>query len=331
MTVKFTILIIGYNSGNDLNRLFDCLDTQSYRDFETILIDNASPILPPEESLKARAGVFIQNTQNIGFARANNQGAKVANGEWLILLNPDAFPKNDWLMEIAKGIEKYSDCECFASLQYLDGEDGVLDGAGDCFSIYGIAWRGGHRKPIPQSISDGEIFSSCGAASIWRKSRFLELDGFEESFGSYYEDVDLGFRHRLIGGKCILLANAIVRHRASGSSSRYSEYAVFHGIRNRELAYIRLMPNPWFFIMIVPHLAWVILLWLHAFYRGAGMAYSKGIIAALKLLPSAWAQRKLIQSSKSVSNSEILKLMAISPIRLLRRGIIIKPIKNSDK
>ena len=84
--------------------------------------------------------------------RANNQGAKLANGQWLILLNPDAFPYPNWLEEINKAIDKYHDCENFGCLQMLDGEPNMLDGAGDCFSIFGIAWRGGHRKPIPQNI-----------------------------------------------------------------------------------------------------------------------------------------------------------------------------------
>ncbi len=325
--MKFTILIVSYQSGKDLDRLFDCLERQKIRDFEIILIDNASPLFAPNEAQKSRADIFISNSENIGFARANNQGAKVAKGDWLILLNPDAFPDENWLLEIDRGIDNYPNCESFASLQYLDGQDGVLDGAGDCFSIYGIAWRGGHRKPIPQNLHDGEVFSACGAASIWKKSRFLELGGFEESFNSYYEDVDLGFRHRLLSGNCILLANAIVHHKASASSSRYSDYAVFHGIRNRELAYIRLMPNPWFWLMLLPHLAWVFALWLHAFIRGAGISYSKGIWAAIKMSPYAFKQRKAIQAAKTQTNRKIIELMAISPMRLLRRAIIKNSIK----
>lgn len=331
MSAKFSILIITYNSNKDLTRLFDCLDAQTIRDFETILIDNASPDSPPQELIIKRSDTFIQNTENVGFARANNQGAKVANGEWLILLNPDAFPKENWLEEIEKGIAAFKDCQCFGSLQYFDGQEGILDGAGDCFSIYGIAWRGGHRKPLPQKIENCEIFSACAAAAIWQKSRFLELGGFEESFVSYYEDVDLGFRHRLRRGKCIMLANAIVYHRGSGSSSRYSDYAVFHGTRNRELAYIRLMPSPWFALMLLPHLFWVVLLWIHAIFRGAFRAYSAGIFASIKLIPQALSHRKKIQSEKTAKNSELFELIEFSPLKLLRRDCVIKQIKNSDR
>lgn len=324
---RFSILTIAYKSANYLNRLFDCLHAQTNRDFEIILIDNASPEFKITETQTERANIFVQNTQNTGFACANNQGAKLAKGEWLILLNPDAFPEKNWLEEISIAIDNYPDCENFGCLQKLDGENGILDGAGDCFSIFGIAWRGGHRKPIPENLKDGEAFAACGAASVWKKSRYQELGGFEESFGSYYEDVDLGFRHRLMGGKCIQLANAIVSHMGSASSSRYSEYAVFHGVRNRELAYIRLMPDLLFWLFLPLHLSAVLGLWFHAFLRKCETPYRKAIFAAFKGLNEAWRARKLIQEKRSTSLGEILGIMSFSPFSLLKRAIILRRIK----
>lgn len=324
-TPLFSILIVAYQSAGDLNRLFDCLARQTQNDFETILIDNASPKNGVTSELAQRANIFVQNTQNIGFARANNQAAKLANGRWLCLLNPDAFPHDDWLEEITKAIAKYSDVGAFGSLQLLDDNPQLLDGAGDCFSISGIAWRGGHRKPRPKLLNDGECFSPCAAAAIWDKNRFQELGGFEEGFNSYYEDVDLGFRHRLLGGRCVQLSKAIVQHRGSGSSSRYSEYAVFHGIRNRLWAYVRLMPS-WTIWAVLPiHILATLALWLHALIRGAAAPYGRGLMAGIKGLGPAFAQRREIQKTRAASIGAILGQMSWSPISLFMRAIVLRP------
>lgn len=324
---KFSIIIVSYKSQKDIDRNLSCLKEQTYQNFEIILIDNNSPENGISKEQAEKVNVFVQNQENIGFAQANNQGAKLANGNWLILLNPDAFPYPNWLEEINKAIDKYQDCENFGCLQLLDGEPNMLDGAGDCFSIFGIAWRGGHRKMFPQHIEDGEVFASCGAASVWKKSRYEYLGGFEESYGSYYEDVDLGFRHRLEGGRCIQLANAIVSHKGSASSSRYSEYAVFHGVRNREIAYFRLMPF-WLLVFTLPfHIFAVFALWFHALIRGACVPYSKGIMAAFEKTFDAIKQRKNIQKRRKASVFDILKIMSFSPFSLLSRAIIIRKIK----
>ncbi len=315
---KFSILIISYNSADDLVRLFDCLEKQTYKNFETILIDNNSNHKPFENEQR-RADVFIQNSENTGFAKANNQASKLAKAEWIINLNPDAFPDKNWLNEINIATEKY-DCDAFGSTQLLDGFE-LFDGVGDCFSIFGIAWRGEHRKAIFE-FKDNEVFSPCAAASVWKTARFKELGGYEESFNSYYEDVDLGFRHRIMGGKCIQLSKAIVSHRGSGSSSRYSEYAVFHGIRNRFWAFVRLMPSWIMWALLLPHILMVILFGLHAIYRGAGKPYFNGVIAGLRGFGKSYKERKTIQKSRKTSIIEILKPMSFNPFAMLmRRGI----------
>lgn len=324
---KFSIIIISYNSSLDLENVFSCLAAQKYRDFEIILIDNSSPINPPNASQIEKADIYIANQENIGFARANNQAAKIAKGEFLILLNPDAFPKPDFLLEINKAINKYPNCDNFGALQ-LDYENNkLLDGAGDCYSIIGIAWRGGYQKPIPEKIEDGEVFSTCGAASVWRASRFKELNGFEESFNSYFEDVDLGFRHRLLGGNSIQLTRAIVYHKGSSSSGRYSYYSVFNGNRNRILAYIRLMPMPLFIICAPLNLLATLLLFLHAIYRGAGKPYFMGIKDAIKNAKPAFEQRKFIQSKNNIKLIKLMRMFSYSPISILKRQIVIRKIK----
>jgi N-acetylglucosaminyl-diphospho-decaprenol L-rhamnosyltransferase len=183
---RVSILIVAYKSLAHLHRLFDCLDAQTVKDFETILIDNASPDSSgPDAATAARATHFVQNQTNTGFAVANNQAARMAQGEWLIMLNPDAFPQPDWLEQLLAGSAKYPQVTAFGSTQLLDENPALLDGAGDVYHAAGIPFRGGYLRPAPSNLDDGEAFSPCAAAAMWRADTFKALGGFEESYFCY--------------------------------------------------------------------------------------------------------------------------------------------------
>lgn len=112
-------------------------------------------------------------------------------------------------------------------------------------SIVGFPWRGGigqSRKAAP--LAPCEVFSACGAAALYRRDAFEALGGFEERFFCYCEDVDLGFRLRRAGLTCLLEPRAIVRHLGEGSSGgKGSEFAEYHGTRNRLWTFARNMPR----------------------------------------------------------------------------------------
>jgi N-acetylglucosaminyl-diphospho-decaprenol L-rhamnosyltransferase len=324
---RVSILIVAYKSRAHLPRLFDCLAAQTVQDFETILIDNASPDgLAPDEATAKRATQFVANDTNTGFAVANNQGAELASGDWLIMLNPDAFPEADWLECILAASIRYPHVTAFGSTQLLDENPTLLDGAGDVYHAAGIPFRGGYLRPKPTELHDGEAFTPCAAASMWRADVFTALGGFEESYFCYCEDVDLGFRHRLAGGSVVQVADARVSHMGSASSGRLSDFAVYHGTRNRLWTFVRCMPSWLFWLMLLPHTGATLLLWAHTAWRGAGTAYTRGLGDALTGLPDIWQQRRTIQRRRTVPASALLRQFAWSPLSLLTRAIVLRKL-----
>ena len=324
---RVSILIVAYKSRAHLQRLFDCLDAQAFSDFETILIDNASPDeTDPDVATQARATQFVANMHNTGFAAANNQAARLARGQWVICLNPDAFPEPNWLETLMAATKRYPDVTAFGSTQILDEDPRLLDGAGDVYHAFGIPFRGGYRKPWPSDLADGQTFSPCAAASMWRADQFAQLGGYEESYFCYCEDVDLGFRHRLAGGQVIQLAEAQVRHMGSASSGRLSDFAVYHGTRNRLWTFVRNMPGALFWLLLLPHLGATLLLWAHTAWRGAGPAYGRGLADGLKGWGTAWRARKAIQAKRKVSLRGLASQFAWSPFTLLKRAIVLRQI-----
>lgn len=308
-------------------RLFDCLDAQTFCDFETILIDNASPSgSEPDQATQMRATHFVANTDNLGFASANNQAAKLAKGHWLICLNPDAFPEPNWLEALLAATKRYPNVEAFGSTQILDEDPSLLDGAGDVYHAFGIPFRGGYRRPWPPELVDGEAFSPCAAASMWRAAVFGRLGGYEESYFCYCEDVDLGFRHRLAGGQIVQVADAQVRHLGSASSGRLSDFAVYHGTRNRLWTFIRNMPGALFWLFLLPHLGATLLLWAHTAWRGAGPAYGRGLRDGIQGWDAAWQARQAIQANRKVALIDLSRQFAWSPFSLLKRAIVLRQI-----
>src|SRR3546814_19438026 len=80
----------------------------------------------------------------------------------------------------------------------------LLDGLGDVMSLAGYPFRGGYTHPNPGPLAPGWVFSGCGGAMMIERALFLRLGGFDERLFCYCEDVDLGYRLRLIGEPTLL-------------------------------------------------------------------------------------------------------------------------------
>lgn len=244
-TPFFTVQIINYNAGAYLQNAIDSLAAQSFRDFEVILIDNDST----DGSLDALNVSDLEDCRieplgrNSGFAEGNNIAAKMARGEWIVLLNADAAASPDWLSVLKETIEAYPDCSMFASVQYSMDDPDMLDGAGDGYTAWGFAWRGAYRHPATVLPDFGETFAPCGASAAYRRQTFLDHGGFDERYFCFMEDVDLAFRMRLGGEICLFQPKAIIEHKGGGMSGEKSEFAVFHGARNRVWTYFGNMPT----------------------------------------------------------------------------------------
>ncbi len=193
--------------------------------------------------------------KNLGFAVANNIAAKQAKGQWLALLNSDAFPEPGWLAALLQAAEEHPDIFFFTSCQIQANATDFLDGTGDEYNIGGVAWRRQFDEPVENAVQViDEVFSACGAAAFYPKDAYLDVGGFDEDFFSYLEDVDLSFRLRLKGFRCLYVPTARVHHVGSASLGRESEFAIYHSQRNMVWLYIKNMPAPYFWRYLPRHI-----------------------------------------------------------------------------
>lgn len=335
---KVSVIIVNYNGGDWLARSVASLMAQTLSEFECFIVDNGSmdgsiEALP---DLDNRFEILLAG-KNLGFAAGNNLGAKKARATWIALLNPDAFARPDWLEKMLVATTLAPNVTMVGSLQYMALQPDTYDGFGDCYHATGLAWRSlcDHRigqGDIEPDLITCEVFAPCAAAALYHRDTFLRLGGFDERFFCYHEDVDLAFRMRLDGGICIQSKDAIVDHISSGISGRASDFAVYHGTRNRIWTFFKNMPLAGLLVLILPHLLlnFALLVW-SAFRPGRFKPTARGIWHGLKDLPHILSQRRAIQESAKIRTRDLFGtngIIAISPLKVLSRAVHSLPITN---
>lgn len=309
-----SILIITWNNRN---HLLDCLDhllTQTSDKFEVVLVDNGSEdgTLDGLNEKYPSLGLKIHKlSSNHGFAPANNIGARLARGKWLALLNADAFPEPNWLENLLMSAQENSEYSFFSSRQIQVSSPDLLDGAGDSYHISGLAWRQGYNRLANEfGLQKREVFSACPTAALYLREDFLQAGGFDEDYFSYFEDVDLGFRLRLAGKKCLYVPEAVVHHVGSASTGKRSDFSVYYGYRNMIWTFFKDMPSPLIWFLLPLHIATVLFFVAYLSFRGQGKVILRAISDAVRGLPGLLEKRKAIQKNKKIRPSELLKVMS---------------------
>jgi GT2 family glycosyltransferase len=328
------VIIVAFNAGRYLAACLDALRRQTWTDFEAIIVDNGSTdgsvtglgSLPPPFRILATG-------RNLGFAAANNLATAATEAPWIALLNPDAIPAPDWLAALMAARSVHPDFVMFGSTQIQLANETHWDGLGDVYHASGMLWRGGFDQRIAGPAPGGEVFSPCAAAALYRRDLFQDAGGFDERFFCYAEDVDLAFRLRLRGYRALQVANAVVRHAGSAVTGRGSDFALFHGWRNRSWVFVKNMPGPLFWPLLPLHLAALaslLLLGLRPGSRERFIPCWRGLAAAAAGLGPIWRSRQEIQRDRRASLGAIARALSWSPGDLLARRPVLRSIRDKD-
>jgi GT2 family glycosyltransferase len=301
MTVA--VLIVNWNGGSNLKNCLEALRQQHRQADRIVVVDNASS----DDSLKQAAAwlqrtTLIRLTTNTGFARANNIAIREAgNVDFLALLNPDAFPERGWLDALLERAQREPAIASFASQLRLASDPTRLDGAGDEYHGSGRAWRRGHGSPAADSPGqESEVFAPCAAAALYRREAVVSAGGFDERYFCYFEDVDLGFRLRLMGHRCLYVPSATVRHVSSAVGGYRSDFAVYHGERNMVWTFVKDMPTPLFWWYLPQHLVLNLAALVYYPFRRQGLVVFKAKFDAICELRRVLRDRRVVQRERRV-------------------------------
>lgn len=241
---KVTVIIPNYNGKKYLKDCLDAMEKQSFPDFEVLLVDNGSDDGSQEYVEKEYPWVrLISLSENTGFCGAVNQGIQNSTGPFVILLNNDTIADRNFVEELVKAIEKRNRAfSCQAKLLEMRDQD-KIDDAGNYYCALGWAFADGKGKPEAEYNKEKKIFASCGGAVIYRRELLEKTGLFDEEHFAYLEDLDIGYRGRLLGYENWYCPKARVLHVGSGTTgSRYNLFKVRYSSRNNVYLIYKNMP-----------------------------------------------------------------------------------------
>jgi GT2 family glycosyltransferase len=313
--MSVAVIIVNYNSGALLDRCLQSLLAQTFCADELVVVDNASTDAESQSFLDAiTTATVIRSETNLGYGGAINLAVRtIDTPDYIVCLNPDAFPEPDWLEAMVNAADSHPDYGSFASLMLREDDTSVVDGAGDELHFTGIPWRRFHQQELHDNLQTEPVFSACAGAALYRTVLFNQLGGFDDVYFMYVEDIDLGFRLQLAGYPCLFVRDAIVHHIGSAVTGEGSDFSVYFGHRNLVYCYFKNMPLLLLLTTLPFHVLANLVTLIVLAVKGRGGAIGKAKLDALKKLPSAIRARNNV--SRKVSSRHIWRLLNKSMIR----------------
>lgn len=259
--MDLSIVILNYQTfeltKNTINSIFEYEYPFSY---EVLLVDNASG----DDSLSRLKNyfkdkvIFIESSENNGFAAGNNQALKIAKGKYQLLLNSDTIVWENTLENIYDYMEKHTDVGATGCRVLL--ENGDLDKAckrsfpnvkNSFFRLFHIPTKSKDDNYNLDSLPDDGIYEiDCltGAFMFIRKEVLDEVGFLDETFFMYGEDIDLCFRIKQAGWKIIYYGKSKITHFKGASSKKQKSKLIYEFYRAMYVYYKKHHAHESFFI-----------------------------------------------------------------------------------
>ena len=279
--MKASIVTPNYNGERFLETFFESLNSDPEYIGEVIIVDNGSTDKSKEYIKRSEFNfpdTLIENTENLGFSPAVNQGIRKAKYEYIFSLNNDTQVKKGSIKALLDLIS--SRPEIFSvqakMLQYDNKE--LIDDVGDEYNLLAWTKKTGENHDSNEYCEVKEIFSACAGAAMYRKSLLAEIGMFDDNYFAYMEDVDLAIRSRINGYTNLLCPDAIVYHIGSATSgSRHNDFKVRLAARNNVWTVYKNQPIPMKIVNFIFLFFGFLIKYLFFTKKGFGKTYLAGI------------------------------------------------------
>jgi GT2 family glycosyltransferase len=322
-----SVSMVTYNSAPFLRRCLDSVLTQDWPRLEVIVIDNASQDNTRDvlESYGQKIRVIF-NKQNRGFCGGQNQGISRAEGEWVLVLNPDTVLTPSFVSRlISAGAQDPNSGTVCGKLLRAGPDLSIpaqpeVDSAGIYFTpTFRHFDRGTHEPDGPEYSQPAYVFGATGAAAFYRKSMIEDVsvggEFFDEDFFFSREDADVSWRAQLFGWKCLYIPQAVgyhVRRVFPGARRTLPLEINQHSVKNRFLMRIKNATLG----LTLANLPFVIA-------RDAGILFYclirergsiDGLTFVLRNWSRVWAKRRFIQERSRVPEDYIKSWFRFRPV-----------------
>ncbi|MCI0715282.1 MAG: glycosyltransferase family 2 protein [Chlorobi bacterium] len=303
MTEPVSIIMLNYNGKQYLKDSISSVLSQSYKDFELIIFDNASTDGSVEfikNSFNDSRIKIIESEINFGFAWGNNSALKNCPNDLIVLLNNDTKAEKEWLYHLIQVMNEPKTIG--SSFVITEGvpEKYYISNGSVSYLMYNI-------MNVFENTEDE--FYPNGCSIIFRKSEIREP--FDNDYFYYSEDVYLGLKARFMGIKIKFVKKSVVHHYGGGSKSLNRE-KTFYQERNR-LLNLYLFFSPGFIIRVLPYVAFnhnfkLLISFFSGKYSLIGLL--KAYLWFYINIPTIIKKRKALKKFKTVKEKDVVKFIS---------------------
>lgn len=325
---RVAVMILNWNAGPHLLRCVESVRRTVPPTARVVVIDNASH----DDSLESIGHIqgieLTRNEANLGFAAAYNRALFSATEEFVVLLNPDIVAERPgWLEELLERAAAEPRQAAVACRLLFAHDPRTLNSAGGMVYWWtGPVDLGFGEDDVEAHLRELRPFAPCGGAMLVRSVAFREAGGFDEAMFAFVEDVDLGWRLRLVGWDIGYAPNARLLHAFAATTGAISPLRVYLTHRN----FLRAMLKNYSrrtLLRALPAYA----LWTAAKSAGSLVLERSPTLAAAPLRALGWnvlrlgetlRARRAVQASRLVGDAEILQSMGprgFEPLASLQR------------
>jgi GT2 family glycosyltransferase len=260
---------------------------------------------------------IVTLTHNQGFCAAVNRGLQDVRGEVVELLNNDTEVCPGWA---AAALPLFAD-KTVGSVAPLvlrmNSQPSVIDSAGVSFHVCGWACNRGYGMPVQEGyLRSCDVFGASASAGFYRRSALERTGGLRPEFGAYLEDVDLAFRVRLAGYRCVYEPRSRVLHQGHGSYGGRDRVLRLIA-QNEEWMFWMNMPLPQLLLGVVPHVGFQLVRLVRKAVEGRLRPYLGGKWQAL----AGWRQvRKRRREGRQLAGGKGNGLGLTYGVGVLRQG-----------
>jgi GT2 family glycosyltransferase len=251
-----SVTLVTYNSGRFIKRCLESVLEQKYAGLEVVVIDNASTdgTVDILEQFQDRCRIYY-NTDNLGFAAAQNQAISLSNGDWILTLNPDVLLMPNCIQSLVEAgtIDPKVGTVCGKLLSIratFDLPDEQLIDSTGIFFTPNLRHldRGSQEVDQGHYVNFEYVFGATAAAALYRRTMIEDVaingEFFDPDFFVYREDADVAWRAQLFGWRCIYTPIARgyhVRAVLPGNRRALPPVINMHSVKNRFLMRIKNM------------------------------------------------------------------------------------------
>ena len=307
-TPTISFVIVAYESGAELARTLPALQSELAAGDEVIVVDNGSKVSPRKVVTECLpAATVIEMGRNAGFTAATNRGAEASSGDLVLMLNPDAMPEPGFGDSIRKPFAARPDWGAWMALVACRiGGEKVVNSWGNPVHFTGIAWAGGHGRPLGEAGYSRAIPVASGAALAVRREVWEGVGGLPEEFFLYHEDIDISVRIQSAGYRIGLEVEAVVDHDYDFHSNSRKWFWLE---RNRLAMVIRNYPGRLLLLVTPALLATELVLLAVSAKQGWFGAKLKGYRDLISWLPRLRRERAEIESERVITTRQFADLL----------------------